>query len=250
MQHQFNYSKRNVAFIDILGFSEMVNSSQSDSSIFDDLFEALQLMQSMKNLVEGLDDVLKPQVTLFSDNIVISYLDNERDSLYNLILDCIFLYITLLAKGIYVRGGITTGLLYHDDTYVVGPALIKAYNIESKVAIYPRIIIDDNDYFSDIIGSVFKRDFDGLTYIDPIGNFDVISQALNISPYEVLSKIHSKLNEGNLEGNMGIIAKKLWLRNYCNRCFKKDGEKIITLNNPQYVITPNSVTLLDREDMT
>jgi hypothetical protein len=52
-------------------------------------------MKSMKGFVEGANSSLKPQVSLFSDNIVISYLENNEDSMYNLIFDCIFFFIFL-----------------------------------------------------------------------------------------------------------------------------------------------------------
>jgi hypothetical protein len=244
----FKYDERNVAFIDILGFKEMVNISPQDLSQFHAIFDALQVMKSMKGFVEGANSSLKPQVSLFSDNIVISYLENNEDSMYNLILDCIFLYISLLIHGIFVRGGISKGQLYHDDKFVVGPALIRAYEIESKYSIYPRIVVDDSDYYSDITGSVFKRDFDGLTYIDPIGNFEIVSNAFTESSFEVFSKIHSIVTNKKLTKSMGVNAKLQWLKQYCNQNFQMIEYRILTLNKPRYEITPNSIKLLDEED--
>jgi hypothetical protein len=48
----------------------------------------------------------------------------------------------LLEEGYLVRGAICSGLLYHDKRVVFGPALIKAYEMESTIAKYPRIIIE------------------------------------------------------------------------------------------------------------
>ena len=48
----------------------------------------------------------------------------------------------LLRLGFLVRGGIARGDLFHHVGKVVGPALIKAYELENKKAVYPRIIID------------------------------------------------------------------------------------------------------------
>ncbi len=39
-----------------------------------------------------------------------------------------------------MRGGISVGHLYHDPKYLFGPAFIKAYDLESKIAKTPRII--------------------------------------------------------------------------------------------------------------
>ncbi|MCE2706563.1 MAG: hypothetical protein LW807_05745 [Proteobacteria bacterium] len=50
-------------------------------------------------------------------------------------------WIDALCKGVLLRGGITKGLLHHNKNKVFGDALIDAYELESKVANYPRIII-------------------------------------------------------------------------------------------------------------
>ena len=44
---------------------------------------------------------------------------------------------------VIVRGGIARGGLIHDKEMVVGPAMVDAYLLESKKAVYPRIIISE-----------------------------------------------------------------------------------------------------------
>ena len=246
-----NYSIRNVAFLDILGFSSLINESGKNHKILESIYESLTIMLSMKNTISNYEiDELMPQVSLFSDNIVISYINNNRESEYYLIRDCIFLYLSLLTKGILLRGGITKGELYHDGNIVFGPALIKAYKIESKYSIYPRIVVDDTNYYSEITGALYKRDFDGLVYIDPIENLDCVCEAFDESPYEILSSIHSQIVNKELINDLGVDSKLLWLRNYSNKCFKKEGDSIITLNRPQYLITPLGVKPYYAKDFT
>jgi hypothetical protein len=48
----------------------------------------------------------------------------------------------LAVSGFWIRGAVTVGLIHHDEHIVFGPALNRAYELESKVAIYPRILID------------------------------------------------------------------------------------------------------------
>ena len=45
-------------------------------------------------------------------------------------------------KGYLFRGGITVGDIVHDDECVFGPGLVRAYELESKVAQYPRFVLD------------------------------------------------------------------------------------------------------------
>lgn len=44
--------------------------------------------------------------------------------------------------GFWLRGAVTIGLLHHDEDIVFGPALNRAYELESRHAIFPRIILD------------------------------------------------------------------------------------------------------------
>lgn len=94
---------------------------------------------------------LKPVITAFSDCMVLSFSDKDQTdskiSWYNLILNIIgilqdFAY-KMLCHGFLVRGAITSGKLFHERGVVLGPALIEAYELESKRAIIPRILITD-----------------------------------------------------------------------------------------------------------
>ena len=52
----------------------------------------------------------------------------------------------MMSKGILLRGGITVGQLCHKDNIVYGPAMVEAYELESKSAIYPRVIVSEKFY--------------------------------------------------------------------------------------------------------
>ncbi len=47
----------------------------------------------------------------------------------------------LIYRGILCRGAITYGKLIHTDEVLFGPALTEAYILETKVALYPRVIL-------------------------------------------------------------------------------------------------------------
>ena len=61
---------------------------------------------------------------------------------FYLLTDVTFAIIDLAIKGFIVRGAITLGKLIHTNKYLVGPAMIHAYELESKVAKYPRVLVD------------------------------------------------------------------------------------------------------------
>jgi len=49
-----------------------------------------------------------------------------------------------MTKGFFLRGGISTGSYFADDNMIFSKGLVNAYQLESKKAIYPRVIIDKN----------------------------------------------------------------------------------------------------------
>jgi hypothetical protein len=77
---------------------------------------------------------------------------------------------SLLAMGVLVRGGIAKGPTFHADDMLYGEGLIKAYDLESKTAVYPRVVIDPQLLAEDRDGLKLKflsLDTDGHWYIDP-----------------------------------------------------------------------------------
>lgn len=83
---------------------------------------------------------------VFSDNIIIAkkLSENTVDDVLT-ILSCVSNFLcAAVGDGVnwLVRGGITLGDFFIDDTIVWGPALVRAYELEDKVANYPRVLLD------------------------------------------------------------------------------------------------------------
>lgn len=131
---RINYQNKIVAFVDVLGFSNIVYSETTD--LIDRYFKFI------------LDDFKFPvknnrfNYHLISDSIVISA-NNNKNNLSILIELLCMLQSKLMIEGILLRGGISFGNLYlnKSNSVIVGPGLINAYKLEAK-AIYPRIILD------------------------------------------------------------------------------------------------------------
>ena len=72
-------------------------------------------------------------VSTFSDNIVISTPVAEGNIPYFLQSMAVMQLMTT-SLHFLLRGGISMGDIYHDEEVVFGPALNRAYELESKVA--------------------------------------------------------------------------------------------------------------------
>jgi hypothetical protein len=50
----------------------------------------------------------------------------------------------MASQGFFIRGGLSVGSLFVDDNSVYGEALIDAYELESKIAINPIVVLCEN----------------------------------------------------------------------------------------------------------
>lgn len=180
------YEDRLVAFLDVLGFQELINETvnadgAAQSKNIRAISEAYDVIDA--NWASDRDDPRSrsKQVTIFSDSIVVSVRATEKSQIFRTLLEVKHLIMSLLERSILVRGAIVRGGLIHDGVKVFGPALIEAYNLESRAALYPRVILDRDlvdlaaDYRSshhssdDEVGyvtSLLEQDSDGMYYID------------------------------------------------------------------------------------
>lgn len=158
------YENRLIAFIDILGFKEIVRSSEKDSSKIEFLYSVLNYLKSweipenwnlqlveieedaQKRGVENFDIRDKTNTTAFSDSIVVSVKveNNVNEMASTLIVNLAYIGAILFEKGILFRGGITIGKLIHNEKGTVfGQGLIEAYQLETNSAKFPRIILSN-----------------------------------------------------------------------------------------------------------
>lgn len=152
------FERRAVAFIDVLGFKELVRKAiicHEYKAILDDLISTLKsVVPSFDKAVAGsIPKRLIPKHIYISDSIILSapLKDDEikaYDGLEVIIMRSIQLTHTLLSKGYLLRGGIEIGDVFHDKFNIIGPAYQDAYKLEAEASV-PRIILGSNavDYW-------------------------------------------------------------------------------------------------------
>ena len=130
-----------VAFIDLLGFSEMINTDCNDPlQEFSTLKNLIEVMESVSREVENQGNIGFIQS---SDSIVLSA-PFDRTKFGEFIVLCRNLQVLLFRKGILCRGGLAVGRHYHKSNFIFSEGLIETYRIESTTARVPRIIVSDN----------------------------------------------------------------------------------------------------------
>jgi hypothetical protein len=138
------YEERYCAFVDILGFSELLNTIR-DSKTRQTRAARFALVRSLLRAVHSPPAGPRAAETGFraqsiSDAVAVS-VHNNKFGLLLLFNSIETMALDLLAQGFFVRGAIVKGPLYHDDTMVFGEALMHAFHLENTVARYPRIVV-------------------------------------------------------------------------------------------------------------
>jgi hypothetical protein len=141
-----------VAFIDILGFSQISSSCESiDESqrVLDRI--AVAIKDSREFVRQPFSNDSSAQDTrwatkYFSDNLAFGYPfgDDDRGSTALFIIRCAQRYqLKMSINGFFVRGALTQGPVCLTDEIIFGSALIECYLLESKTSIVPRIVLSE-----------------------------------------------------------------------------------------------------------
>jgi len=204
-----NYEERLTCFIDLLGFKSAIEQSLKQDEVREALYNAIHELKSEKlldqvygdipfflldkegtvkpsrNVVKGdlkeqFSDAYPITITQFSDSFVFSCPADNHASC-SMILKCVYLVhlIYYCNLGMMVRGGISIGKLVHEEAGALfGPAMNEAYALESKSAIYPRVVIspEASDHLASILDGhpilkPIKKSFDGHSVFDLISIF-------------------------------------------------------------------------------
>ena len=147
--------------------------------------------------------------------------------------------IALVGSGVLIRAGVTVGDAYVGLTGkgpIFGPAVVRAFEIESQAAIFPRVVIDeyaieqhrtdprlraeDNplEYELEVVGKFLKTGEDGTRFIDYLragrGEFKELSSYLAF-----LERHAGLIREGRAQVSDTRISRKYeWLAHYHDGC--------------------------------
>lgn len=246
------YQNRFVIFIDILGFKEKikntVNADGSDNlALIGEMVNAIKLYPTVFDTSDDNKYFKSRRVTQFSDSIIISFELNDPADWFYALINTRHLILELVYKGFLCRGGMTYGKMVHTKEYLFGPAVIDAYELETKGANYPRVIVsnekiveiiseylknektDKYGLFQDLeeLESLLKKDFDGLYYLDYF--FDIQSDIDEEHYIQYFNRLKKIILDGLSTKNEGIKVKYSWMREKYN-LFVKRATSRKTLN--------------------
>jgi hypothetical protein len=143
-----------VGFLDLLGFSQHVMAAQTEDEsqrLLDKIVEGIADSRHFVRRELSVAADTNPAgwaVKFFSDNLVLGYAQGESTatavSAAWFVVRCAQRYqLRMTQNGLFLRGGLTIGPVCMTDEIIFGRALIDCYQLESHVAIVPRVILSE-----------------------------------------------------------------------------------------------------------
>ena len=218
-----------IAYLDSLGTTEKIKS-KDDVVHLNKLYEiytlAVNLAESETRSSKNYSDI---KTKIFSDNIVIAKplrtIPQNKAEDIRCLLDFVSLFQNnaVIEHSWLIRGGITIGELFVDKVMIWGKGLIRAYKLESELAFYPRIILDQDiiGYANQFDERYASEDIDGFYYLDFLNRnnkaeMGKLSKNIKLSYNQMLEEI--KRDDGTYPDKP--YQKLQWYKNYVNNWYR------------------------------
>jgi hypothetical protein len=226
MTAPIEYEDRILLYVDILGWSRLVADSEHDMSKRQLVGRAIDHIISFHGWarIPGIAATTGWHVALASDSFFASS-PVESEYLDNFLLETARLARSLLLEGVFLRGALVQGQLLHNKALILGPAVVRAVELE-HAANYPRILVDDRirDRLSGDVGDpgwIYEADddrasFDYIRYFCDCANLDAARVVAEVD--RLLEAVDRKAgqDEQRQDPQLGkkIAEKNRWVREY------------------------------------
>ncbi|CAH6840162.1 conserved hypothetical protein [Vibrio chagasii] len=250
--HEIEYEESFVAFLDVLGFKQMIQSQNRTqiNKYFGIVNSAIEYLNEIPSKREIGSIVI-------SDSVILTVPCNgdSEEKLNKLRQLCIAVGLiqqNLAVEGIWLRGAISCGDTYFSssDNQIVGPAYINAYLLEEQLAVNPRVILDSKlipklgySNASELIDDINKSDQGGLVYsnwgsrilfewTDPRGGLvteinqdlplfiDYLSPLIEARSHNSINKVLKHIQK-NMYSDSRIYSKYRWVADYLKALSKR-----------------------------
>ena len=224
-----------LAYFDILGYKSYFENEKDPYEFLTVIEDALNDVKKGVSITQTLNKV-KIGFRVYSDNFLF-YITQDYDELSAIASFAYLLSLIqrrLLEKySLFIRGGISKGKFFYNEELLFGKGLIDVYTLESKFAIYPRIIIDNSEnlFSKETLSTLYntnyiEKDDDGYFYIQYLSAFgendDYITLKNNIKKLVNCNcRYRTMVDPNKIKEKEKLIAKYLWLVTRYNNYFDK-----------------------------
>jgi hypothetical protein len=169
----------------------------------------------------------------FSDNVAVADLVDPPDDPQQLtfgfhLITAGWMQLELSMEGLFSRGGLARGPFFASETFVYGPALVEAYRIESREAVYPRILLSPGlaeharqelaafgGGDTEVHRTLLAVDDDGRVFVNYLAS--VFDEPEDVDEMLAIHRRHVLANLEAHRGNERVYKKYEWAAAYHDR---------------------------------
>lgn len=124
------------AILDVLGYRQRLEEDRNKASLDfkDELHRALQSLNTFNEATYSYQAI--------SDTIILTC--SDRDNFIEFLQVLKEIMIAFLKENLFIRGGVAYSQHFKSGQITYSHAIAKAHEIESNMALYPRIVVDHN----------------------------------------------------------------------------------------------------------
>jgi hypothetical protein len=233
-----------VTFIDILGFSDLVEQSRykrdQNADKVDNILELLKTLKGANQFGRAKVDAEGKQLKIFfADNFSDCIVRSTRIDSAEEVIHAIEAELLLLAgmqthvtanNRVMLRGGMAVGELYRDEKgeFIFGPVFVRAYKLEKK-AVVPRIVIDEEImalmkvHQGSFLTDYVRQDDDGVCFVDylhgafvDLGRFPLTGTVNGDDTIAAHKEAVGAMNKALQTKEISVRLKAVWLAHYHN----------------------------------
>ena len=195
------------AILDVLGYRERLKRDQRQGTL-----EFKSLLESALSCLTAINDA-EFSYQAISDTVILTCSDRQKLIPFLRVLRD--LQIGFLQSGLHLRGGVAFQRHFRSGTITYSAAYAAAYELESKLAIYPRIVIDHNivemfelnDDVSGLSNSELLCECNGVFFLN------ILSEANWVDVYNQAKRIY-ETDANDIRRVEAVFAKHLWFQEY------------------------------------
>jgi len=219
------YSSNLIAFVDVLGIKKLIadHTSGNEDVAIDKIEEMRKIVDTSSELIEDKNNfnylhISDSFVFICKPDSIILLIELLSTIQTRIIQECKFL----------LRGAVTMGdaIVREEGKFIIGPAYIKAYQLQEKDAIYPRIIVDKSavkaiEKKKESVEKYLKRDADKEWFIDYIkvcmarDSLSAADMRIRLKRDRIFDHISRNFKDQYEQANHNIAQKYGWTMQYC-----------------------------------
>jgi len=233
-RREVSLKKQFIAYFDILGYEQKAGSDETN--LFDTINTCIEKSAKIISGLQNKYNNTEIKLKVFSDN----FLYCTETNYVPLLFLASHIQAALTCDDVFIRGALCYENLIFTNDFIYGKGIILANEIESKIAIFPRLIIDASFFLgaAEINNAIYHKNFssndmhkelehfycedsDGNLYIDYLGEFKYFSESVSKSLYpysinDLLVKHKNHIQENIRTSDKKVQQKYQWCKKYHN----------------------------------